>query len=179
MLNCIEKGETMIGGIIFCLVGGTFWLISIIYKLNKCALARQNLPTLPEFMEFQIDATGARDIRAMRIGAIFFFLFGLFGWAVASHEQFNGVLFVYFVSRILFLIVIYINVTMRLLINRMTGGFPSKSFPLTTELRDSFRKTGFFPDSDDAPSRIVRWTNIFAILIFLAVLFLQIFIFKI
>ena len=162
-------------GVIFCAVGVFLWMLQVVYKITECAASKGGLPNWKDYKGCVVGEATKRDIRAIKIGASFFFLFGVFGWAVSSGDQkvyLNGWQLFYAAIRLLLPFILYLNVSMRLLIYRLSGGAPSLTYPLSTELLASLRITGFFPNGEDVPSSIVRWTNILFVLVSVSFIFI-------
>ncbi len=160
-------------GVVFCAVGVALWTIQIIYKITVCANSKENLPSWKDYKEYGVDETTKRDIRAVKIGAFFFFLVGVLGWSITVGNpgvyMDDGQL-LYAIDRLLLPLFLYLNASMRLLIYRLSG---SKS-DLTgrAEIIASLRFTGLSPQGEDIASRIVRWTNILFVLVLASFIFL-------
>ena len=161
-------------GVLFCAVGIALWIMQIIYKITVCASSKEKLPDKDDYKGYVVDERTKRNIRSIKIGAYFFFSFGVFGWLITvgkPDDYMDSRHTIYAIDRLLLLLLLYLNVSMRLLIYRISGSKPS----LTTgqaEIIESLRFTGLSPQGEDIASRIVRWTNILLVFVLASFIFL-------
>lgn len=161
-------------GVLFCAVGIALWIMQVIYKITVCANGKEKLPSKDEYKSYVIDEGTKRNIRAVKIGAYFFFFFGVFGWLITvgkPDDYMDSLHTIYALDRLILPLLLYLNVSMRILIYRISGSKPS----LTTgqaEIIESLRFTGLSPQGEDIASHIVRWTNILLVFVVASFIFL-------
>ena len=165
---------------VFCAVGIALWIMQIIYKITVCATGKEKLPSKEEYKSYALDEVTKRNISAAKIGAYFFFIFGVLAWLASSGDPdvyMGRQTTLYFVCRFLLPLLLYLNVSLRLLIHRIAGRAPSSMHGLAG-IVDSFRFTGLSPQGDDIASRIVRLTNICLVFLFILLIVLILFMSK-
>jgi len=146
--------------------------MQFIYKVTECANNKENLPSVEEYKRYVCDEKTKRNIRAVKAGASFFFIFGVLGWLTTIDEPgvyMDAQTVLYALCRLLLPLLVYLNVSLRLLIHRIAVR-ELRSIHGLAGIVDSFRFTGLSPQGDDIASRIVRWTNI--LLVFVLTLFI-------